>query len=231
MVRICWDIKKCWNWKIEKLHQGWLILLLFVIICAWKFLPNLSQSPHPKTLAPQGLLAQQLRPSKGVQRLRGDVAHDLKLNNGWKCWDRFSIPKWWKPTIVDAKKTMTSLPTATVLLTHSVGCKDWSGSKSPQCGEKCWVLGPRKDRTRYSSTQSAFIYSRNATGPLEQYHNERPPAAPQTKTLQGWNGHRSYIKLYILYIDHPNLHISSLGRVGRAGHAADVRVPDTGEKR
>ena len=31
--------------------------------------------------------------------------------------------------------------------------------------------------------------SRNATGPLEQYHNERPPAAPETKTFQGWNGY------------------------------------------
>ena len=38
-------------------------------------------------------------------------------------------------------------------------------------------------------------YWRNATGPLEQYHNERPPA-PETKTFQGWHGHRSYIKLY-----------------------------------
>ena len=47
--------------------QGWMILFLFVIVCAWKFPPNLSQSPHPKTLAPQCLLAQQLQPSKGVQ--------------------------------------------------------------------------------------------------------------------------------------------------------------------
>ena len=72
-------------------------------------------------------------------------------------------------------------------------------------------------------------YWRNATGPLEQYHNERPPA-PETKTFQGWHGHRSYIKLNM---DHPNLHISSrLGRVGRAGgHTAELRVPDTGEKR
>ena len=98
------------------------------------------------------------------------------------------------------KTTMANLPTTTMLLTRSVGCKNWSGSKSPQCGEKCWVLGPRKDRTRYGSTQSAFIYSRNAIGPLEQYHNECPPAAPETKTFQGWNGHRSYTNCYTSWI-------------------------------
>ena len=37
---------------------------------------------------------------------------------------RFSVPK----------KTMASLPTTTVLLTHSVGCKKWSGS--PQFPQK-----------------------------------------------------------------------------------------------
>ena len=55
----------------------------------------------PQTLTPQDLLAQQLWPSKGVQRLRGDVAHDLKLNNGEKCWDRFSIPKEWAMKLND----------------------------------------------------------------------------------------------------------------------------------
>ena len=53
--------------------QGWMILFLFVIVCAWKFPSNLSQSPHPKTLAPQCQLAQQLQPSKGVQSSCSEV--------------------------------------------------------------------------------------------------------------------------------------------------------------
>ena len=48
MVRICWDIKILLNWKIEKLHEGWMILLLFVTLCALKFPSNLSQAPNPK---------------------------------------------------------------------------------------------------------------------------------------------------------------------------------------
>ena len=82
---------------------------------------------------------------------------------------------------VPSSKSQTLAP---VLLTHSVGCKNWSGSKSPQCGEKCWVLGPRKDRTRYSSTRSAFIYSRNHGMPLVHWSNiitsvHRPPHKPK----------------------------------------------------
>ena len=56
-------------------------------------------------------------------------------------------------------------------------------------------LGSKK-RSNEIRQHSICIHLRNATGPLEQYHNERPPAAPETKTFQGWNGHRSYIKLY-----------------------------------
>ena len=183
MVRICWEllgyqnIAKLKNWKAP---WG---LNDFVTVCYALCLEIPVQSvPSSKsqTLTPQGLLAQQLRPSKGVQRLRGDVAHDLKLNNGEKCWDRFSIPRRWKPPIFRAQKRPWPICQQPLLLTRSVGCKNWSGSKSPQCGEKCWVLGPRKDRTRYGSTQSAFIYGM----PLVHWSNiitsvHRPPQKPK----------------------------------------------------
>jgi hypothetical protein len=42
---------------------------------------------------------------------------------------RFSVPK----------KTMASLPTTTVLLTRSVGCKNWSGSNSVAKSAGSWV--------------------------------------------------------------------------------------------
>ena len=71
--------KYAWNWEIEILHEGWIILFLFVIVCAWKFPSNPSQSRHPKQLTPQDLLAPRLRPCQGVQSSCSDVAHDLKL--------------------------------------------------------------------------------------------------------------------------------------------------------
>jgi hypothetical protein len=37
-----------WNWKIEILHEGCMILLLFVMLCAWNVPSNPSQSPHSK---------------------------------------------------------------------------------------------------------------------------------------------------------------------------------------
>ena len=74
-------------------------------------MPEFSR-PNTQTLTPLDLLARQLRPSKGVQRLRGDVAHDLKLNNGGIDFlypgdenQLFSMPK----------KTWLDLPTATVV--------------------------------------------------------------------------------------------------------------------
>ena len=156
-----------------------MILFLFVALCAWKFPSNLSQSPHK-----QWHLWVYWHSSFGLAKASKVCAATWHMI--WNSWREMLGPIFYTQVM---RKAMASLPTTTVLLTRSVGCKNWSGSKSPQCGEKCWVLGPRKDRTRYSSTQSAFIYSRNATGPLEQYHNERPPAAWQTKTFQGWNGY------------------------------------------
>ena len=183
MVRICWDIKKCWNWKIEKLHEGWLILLLFVMICAWKFPPNLSQSPHPQTLAPEDLLAQQLRPSKGVQRLRGDVAHDL---------DRFSIPKRWKSPISVPKNDHGQFANNHCVVDTFCWMQKLIWFQISTVWRKVLGLGSKK-RSNEIRQHSICIHllteSRNATGPLEQYHNERPPAAPETKTFQGWNGY------------------------------------------
>ena len=134
MVRICWDIKILLNWKIEKLHEGWMILLLFVTLCALKFPSNLSQAPNPKH---------------------------------WHlcCWH----------ILLDVKIDL-------VPNLHSVAKS--AGS---------WVQEKIERDTAALNLHSS--YWRNATGPLEQYHNERPPA-PETKTFQGWHGHRSYIKLY-----------------------------------
>ena len=148
-------------------------------------------SSKSQTLAPQCLLPRQLRPSKGVQSSCSEVAHDLKLNNGKKCWDRFSIPKWWKHFLCPKRP--------------------WPVCQQPLC---CWrvlldvkidlqfqistvrrkVLGlGSKKRSNEIRQHSICIHllteSRNATGPLEQYHNERTPAAPETKTFQGWNGY------------------------------------------
>ena len=104
MVRIS---KDGWNWEIEILHEGWIILFLFVIVCAWKFSSNLSQSPHPKHwhLRIYRHRGYGLAKSKIVQSLcRSTWQMIWKLNNGEKCGDRFSIPRWWKPTICDAQK-------------------------------------------------------------------------------------------------------------------------------
>ena len=166
-----------------------MILFLFVIFCAWKFPPNLSQSPHPKTMAPRCLLAQQLRPSKGVQSSCSEVTPWHMIWNSTMAKNAgidFLYPKSgrWKPPIFCAQKDHGPVCQRRLLLTHSVGCKNWSGSKSPQCGEKCWVLGPRTDRTRYGSTQSAFIYSRNHGMPLVHWSTivtslHRPPQKPK----------------------------------------------------
>ena len=67
----------------------------------------------PQTLAPQGLLAQQLRPSKGVQSSCSDVAHDLKLMAGNAGID-FLYPGDENQLFSMPKKTWLDLPTTTV---------------------------------------------------------------------------------------------------------------------
>ena len=107
-----------------------MILLLFVMVCAYNF-----PSKHPK----HWHLRVYWHGSFGLakaSKVRTATWHMI-----WKSWrempgsifyiqivgdenHRFSVPK----------KTMASLPTTTVLLTHSVGCKKWSGS--PQFPQK-----------------------------------------------------------------------------------------------
>ena len=189
------NIAKLKNWKTP---WG---LNDFVTVCyalCLKIPVQSVPSSKSQTLAPQCLLPRQLRPSKGVESSCSDVAHDLKLNNGEKCWDRFSIPRWWKPTIFDAKKNMARFANSDccwhILLDVKIDLVPNLHSAAKSAGS--WVQEQIERDTAALNLHSS--YWRNATGPLEQYHNERPPAAPETKTFQGWNGHRSYIKLYIM---------------------------------
>ena len=81
--------------------------------------------------------ALQRRP-KFVQR--GDtVAHDLKLNNGEKCRDRFSISKEWAMKTTDflcPKRSWPGLPTTTVVDTF---CWIWFQISSVAKSAGSWV--------------------------------------------------------------------------------------------
>ena len=114
--------------KLKKRNKPW-GLNDFVTVCYGLCLKIPVQTPQ--TLTPQVLLARQLRPSKGVQSLCSDVAHDLKLNNGGKCWDRFSIVYTQVMKTSMPKETWLDLPTTTVADTFC-----WQ----PQI-RKRWVAG------------------------------------------------------------------------------------------
>ena len=195
MVRIRWDVKKMLKLKNWKTPWG-LNDFVTVTLCALKFPSNLSQVPNPK----HWHLSVYCHGSFGLakaSKVRAATWHMIwNSTMARNAGTDFLYPSDENHLFPCPKTTMAGLPTTTVLLTHS-GCKNWSGSQSPQCGEKCWVLGPRKDRTRYGSTHLR-TESRNATGPLEQYHNERPPAAPETKTFQAWNGYGKIFHVLII---------------------------------
>ena len=93
MVRICWDIKKMLKLKNWKTPWG---LNDFVPVCYALCLKIPAQSvpiSTPQTLAPQGLLAQQLQPSKGVQSSCSEVTpwHMIWNSTIWASCDKIHV--------------------------------------------------------------------------------------------------------------------------------------------
>ena len=156
-----------------------MILLLFVTFCALKFPSNLSQAPNPK----HWHLSVYCHGSFGLAK-----ASKVRAATWHMIWNSTMA----RNAAIDFlypgdENQLLSMPRKNMARFANSDCcwhilLDVKIDLVPnlQCGEKCWVLGPRTDRTRYSSTQSAFIYGM----PLVHWSNittsvHRPPQKPK----------------------------------------------------